>query len=275
MNPGLGEVSAQQTWLDVSQGARAFDSSYDTPLDRVFAAGESTVGWEKAVKRAHSTEATLVPGLFASVLGAHGLQATAAESAGSAALSVVRRDGELTPAPRACGGPDRMIEPDSPAELFVRRPEGWEERLERAAADASAVPAGGALAVDRHHFSALVEQRLCAFPQLTVIREEVGALPEGPLILAAGPAFAQTGKATLKNADGFNPGDVVELFDGKNTAYATIMNTGNPYRAGRGFGGGYNTGCGGGNVSGCDVCTSLICADCCCECMGGDLIRCC
>ena len=27
---------------------------------------------------------------------------------------------------------------------------------------------------------------------------------------------------TLKNADGFNPGDVVELFDGKTTAYATV-----------------------------------------------------
>lgn len=27
--------------------------------------------------------------------------------------------------------------------------------------------------------------------------------------------------------------------------------------------------------SACDCCTSLICADCCCECMGGDLIRCC
>ncbi len=25
----------------------------------------------------------------------------------------------------------------------------------------------------------------------------------------------------------------------------------------------------------CDVCTTLYCADCCCECMGGDLIRCC
>jgi len=25
----------------------------------------------------------------------------------------------------------------------------------------------------------------------------------------------------------------------------------------------------------CDVCNSLICADCCCECMGGDLISCC
>lgn len=29
------------------------------------------------------------------------------------------------------------------------------------------------------------------------------------------------------------------------------------------------------DCSGCDVCTGLICADCCCECMGGDLIRCC
>ena len=42
----------------------------------------------------------------------------------------------------------------------------------------------------------------------------------------------------------------------------------------RGYGGGYNTtdsmGC-----SGCDVCQTLLCADCCCECMGGDLIRCC
>ncbi len=25
----------------------------------------------------------------------------------------------------------------------------------------------------------------------------------------------------------------------------------------------------------CDMCTSLMCADCCCECLGGDLIRCC
>lgn len=30
-----------------------------------------------------------------------------------------------------------------------------------------------------------------------------------------------------------------------------------------------------GGCSGCDVCSSLICADCCCECMGGDLISCC
>lgn len=41
--------------------------------------------------------------------------------------------------------------------------------------------------------------------------------------------------------------------------------------------GGYHTGPAYNNsgCSGCDVCTSLLCADCCCECMGGDLIRCC
>lgn len=30
-----------------------------------------------------------------------------------------------------------------------------------------------------------------------------------------------------------------------------------------------------GGVSPCDCCQGLICADCCCECMGGDLINCC
>lgn len=44
------------------------------------------------------------------------------------------------------------------------------------------------------------------------------------------------------------------------------FNYGNPYRYNRGG----NSGC-----SACDVCSSLICADCCCECMGGDLISCC
>lgn len=30
-----------------------------------------------------------------------------------------------------------------------------------------------------------------------------------------------------------------------------------------------------GGCSGCDMCSGLICADCCCECFGGDLISCC
>lgn len=39
----------------------------------------------------------------------------------------------------------------------------------------------------------------------------------------------------------------------------------NPYRS-------YGTA---GGCDGCDCCTNLLCADCCCECMGGDLIPCC
>ena len=40
-----------------------------------------------------------------------------------------------------------------------------------------------------------------------------------------------------------------------------------------GYGGGYQTS--GGGCSGCDICSGLLCADCCCECCGGDLISCC
>ena len=41
-----------------------------------------------------------------------------------------------------------------------------------------------------------------------------------------------------------------------------------------GYGGGYQTTSAGG-CSACDVCSGLICADCMCECCGGDIIRCC
>lgn len=36
-----------------------------------------------------------------------------------------------------------------------------------------------------------------------------------------------------------------------------------------------STECGGGGCGGCDCCSQLLCADCCCECLGGDLITCC
>ena len=47
------------------------------------------------------------------------------------------------------------------------------------------------------------------------------------------------------------------------------------YMQSQGYGGGYNTANNAGGCTGCDVCQGLLCADCCCECMGGDLIRCC
>jgi len=37
----------------------------------------------------------------------------------------------------------------------------------------------------------------------------------------------------------------------------------------------YRTNPNGSGCSSCDMCQGLICADCCCECMGGDLIACC
>ena len=39
--------------------------------------------------------------------------------------------------------------------------------------------------------------------------------------------------------------------------------------------GGYRTSRNSSECSTCDICQGLICADCCCECMGGDLISCC
>lgn len=45
-------------------------------------------------------------------------------------------------------------------------------------------------------------------------------------------------------------------------------------RRANGYGRGYNTTTVGG-CSTCDICSGLMCADCCCECCGGDLISCC
>jgi len=52
----------------------------------------------------------------------------------------------------------------------------------------AAVPAGGALAVDRERFGAIVEARLSALPNVEIRREEVTAIPsEGLVIVACGP----------------------------------------------------------------------------------------
>ena len=52
----------------------------------------------------------------------------------------------------------------------------------------AAVPAGGALAVDRERFGALVESRLAAHPNVTIVREEITAIPaDGIVIVACGP----------------------------------------------------------------------------------------
>ncbi|MFB3065933.1 MAG: methylenetetrahydrofolate--tRNA-(uracil(54)-C(5))-methyltransferase (FADH(2)-oxidizing) TrmFO [Planctomycetota bacterium] len=57
-----------------------------------------------------------------------------------------------------------------------------------AAADASRLPAGGALAVDREIFAAHVTRTLEEHPRITLVREEVAEPPgEGAVVLASGP----------------------------------------------------------------------------------------
>ena len=54
-------------------------------------------------------------------------------------------------------------------------------------ADVAEVPAGGALAVDRNIFSQLVTEKIENHPRINVIHEEVTEIPEGNVIIAAGP----------------------------------------------------------------------------------------
>ncbi len=54
-------------------------------------------------------------------------------------------------------------------------------------ADTAALPAGGALAVDRKAFSRCVTEALEGHPNVEIIREEVTAIPDGAAIVASGP----------------------------------------------------------------------------------------
>ena len=49
------------------------------------------------------------------------------------------------------------------------------------------VEAGGALAVDRHGFAALVTERIRTHPSITVVEGEVTDIPEGEVVVASGP----------------------------------------------------------------------------------------
>ncbi len=60
--------------------------------------------------------------------------------------------------------------------------------------------------------------------------------------------------------------------DPSNIEYRNALN--NMHRGAGSYTGGYNT-TRNNDCSGCDICSTLLCADCLCECCGGDLIRCC
>lgn len=66
------------------------------------------------------------------------------------------------------------------------------------AADTASVPAGGALAVDRHDFAGFVTDTLKNHPNVTVHNEEIQAIPDGIVIVATGPLTSPDLSASLK-----------------------------------------------------------------------------
>lgn len=66
-------------------------------------------------------------------------------------------------------------------------------------ADDCAVPAGGALAVDRHEFAELVTERVKNHPLVEVISEEVTTIPNGPTVIASGPLTSEALSQQLKD----------------------------------------------------------------------------
>lgn len=87
-------------------------------------------------------------------------------------------------------------------------------------ADQTAVPAGGALAVDRDTFSELITKRVKEHPLVTVVEEEITEIPEGITIVATGPLtsapLAQAIKA-FNGSDGFYFYDAAAPIIDKNT----------------------------------------------------------
>ena len=71
-------------------------------------------------------------------------------------------------------------------------------------AKATAVPAGGALAVDRDKFSALVTEKILSRKEITLIREEITEIPDGVVIIAAGPLASEGISEKIKELCGGN-----------------------------------------------------------------------
>lgn len=66
-------------------------------------------------------------------------------------------------------------------------------------ADDSALPAGGALAVDRDLFARTVTERLGNTSGIEIIREEVTTIPECPCIIASGPLTSPVLSSSISN----------------------------------------------------------------------------
>lgn len=70
------------------------------------------------------------------------------------------------------------------------------------AADSASLPAGGALAVDRHEFSGFVTEQLKNHPLVEIVNEEVTEIPEGITVIATGPLTSEALAKKIKELTG-------------------------------------------------------------------------
>ena len=94
MSRGLGTVPAEQTYLDIGQGNRVFDSLYDRDLPPRTEANEAA-WWREVVARAESAPAEIVPGLLTRTLRRANLAPRAFGSWVTPLRRVTPRPGEL------------------------------------------------------------------------------------------------------------------------------------------------------------------------------------
>jgi len=69
-------------------------------------------------------------------------------------------------------------------------------------AEATALPAGAALAVDRDVFAHSVTKRIQSHPSIEVIREEVKSIPDTPTVIASGPLTSPSLSQALAELSG-------------------------------------------------------------------------
>ncbi|MFT3977103.1 MAG: methylenetetrahydrofolate--tRNA-(uracil(54)-C(5))-methyltransferase (FADH(2)-oxidizing) TrmFO, partial [Sphingomonas bacterium] len=136
-------------------------------------------------------------------------------------LSEMRGSGDMTPAHQGeslaelvCSNSFRSDDAESNAVGLLHQEMRALGSLIMREGDAHRVPAGSALAVDRDGFSAGVTAALAAHPNITIVRERVDILPDGPAIIATGPLTApalaeaigaETGKDSLAFFDAIAP----------------------------------------------------------------------
>jgi methylenetetrahydrofolate--tRNA-(uracil-5-)-methyltransferase len=145
-------------------------------------------------------------------------------------ISEMRGGGDMTPAHETdrlaemvCSNSFRSDDAENNAVGLLHQEMRRLGSLVMAQADATKVPAGSALAVDRDGFAARVTEALNAHPNISIVRERVDALPDHPCIIATGPLTgsalaeaiaAETGRDALAFFDAIAPivhGDSIDM----------------------------------------------------------------